>query len=102
MNLLNFFLGFSKQIKIGGRAKDLDMKKPSHKFVMIAFMSVVVLGQTGHAQEKKKREPWEKFSIGAGVLTAGLDSTYRVGAGVGVDLDFEDFLGLESSETFIQ
>jgi hypothetical protein len=43
--------------------------------------------------------PWEKFGANIGVFISAVDSTLRFGSGIGVDLDVEDFLGLDTSNT---
>ena len=40
--------------------------------------------------------PWEKFGVNLGVFVSAIDSNVRIGTGVGVDLDVEQLLGLDS------
>ena len=44
-------------------------------------------------------KPWKKLSLDAGVFLTGVDSSVRFGTGVGVDIDVEKALGLESTNT---
>ena len=45
------------------------------------------------------KEPWEKFGIQAGYFLSAVDSGFRLGTGIGVDIDVEDLLGLDSSNS---
>ncbi|BBO78544.1 hypothetical protein DSCW_59610 [Desulfosarcina widdelii] len=42
-------------------------------------------------------QPWEEFGVNVGVFLSAVDSTLRFGSGISVDLDVEDFLGLDTS-----
>ena len=44
-------------------------------------------------------EPWEKFGIQAGYFLSAVDSGLRLGTGIGVDIDVEDLLGLDSNSS---
>ena len=41
--------------------------------------------------------PWEKFGVNAGVFVSSTDSNLKIGSGVGVYLDVENFLGLDTT-----
>ncbi len=43
------------------------------------------------------RGPWEKFGVNAGVFLSGTDSSVRIGSGIGLYLDVENFLGLDTT-----
>jgi len=43
--------------------------------------------------------PWEKFGVNLGVFVSALDSNVRIGSGVGIDLDLEKLLGLDSDNS---
>jgi hypothetical protein len=49
------------------------------------------------AEADTNTEPWEKFGIQAGYFLSAVDSGFRLGTGIGVDIDVEDLLGLDSS-----
>ena len=52
------------------------------------------------AKDEGAWDPWEKWSISAGAFVADLDNTVRIGApGVGLEVDLEDALGLQSSQS---
>lgn len=46
-----------------------------------------------------KNNPWEKFSLSVGAFFSATDSGVRLGAGLGVDLDVEKVLDLDSRST---
>ena len=51
-------------------------------------------------QDAEAWDPWEKWSISGGVFVADLSNTARIGpSGVGVEIDLEETLGLESSQS---
>ena len=49
------------------------------------------------AEADTHTEPWEKFGVQAGYFLSAVDSGVRLGTGIGVDIDVEDLLGLDSS-----
>ena len=68
---------------------------------MVILLLVVVTGilsQPVYAESSADAEkPWEKFSINFGAFISSIDSSLRIGASsIGVDIDVEDLLGLES------
>lgn len=80
---------------------------------MIAFLSrflaltaVIVLLTTPRFALADDRDmdqlPWEKFSAALGVFVSTLDGTLRIGAGVGVDVDLEEALDLDSASTVMR
>lgn len=44
-------------------------------------------------------QPWEKFGVNLGVFVASTDSTFRIGTGIGLDIDVENLLGLDATNT---
>lgn len=62
-------------------------------FVVVFFNSPASWG----AEPDTNKEPWEKFGIEAGYFLSAVNSGFRLGAGVGVDIDAEELLGLDSS-----
>jgi hypothetical protein len=61
---------------------------------MLLFLSPV---QTSAEEWDLDERPWEKFGANFGVFISAVDSTLRFGSGIGLDLDVEDFLGLDTS-----
>jgi hypothetical protein len=43
--------------------------------------------------------PWEKFSLDLGYFIANTDTSVRLGSGLGVSVDMEDLLGLDTSSS---
>ena len=43
--------------------------------------------------------PWEKFSLDLGYFIANTDTSVRLGSGLGVSVDMEDLLGLDSTDS---
>ncbi|MBW2671649.1 MAG: hypothetical protein JRD87_17625 [Deltaproteobacteria bacterium] len=44
-------------------------------------------------------EDWEKFSLDLGYFIANTDTSVRLGSGLGVSVDMEDLLGLDSTDS---
>jgi hypothetical protein len=51
------------------------------------------------AADTEAQMPWEKVGANVGVFLAGLDSSIRIGSGIGVDIDVEEALDLDSTNT---
>lgn len=65
--------------------------------LLLAAVFLVSSSATSFAEESAEL-PWERFSVKLGGTGTTLDSSARVGtAGVGLEIDFEEALGLESS-----
>jgi hypothetical protein len=45
------------------------------------------------------REPWEKFGINAGIFLSATDTSVKIGSGIGLELDVERFLGLDTTNS---
>jgi hypothetical protein len=43
--------------------------------------------------------PWEKAGANLGVFLSALNTSFRIGSGVGLDIDVEEALGLDSNDT---
>jgi hypothetical protein len=68
--------------------------------VLILFQIIAIcLSQISFAEESRPEDyPWERVIINLGGFTSAVDSGVRMGTpGVGLDIDFEDALGLDSS-----
>ena len=67
-------------------------------FVIGTIVLVCMLATPAWAENDDfAREPWEKFGVNAGVFISGTDSSVRLGSGIGLYLDVENFLGLDTS-----
>ena len=64
-------------------------------FVVVFFNSPASWG----AESETPKEPWEKFSIQAGYFLTAIDSSVRLGSGLGVDIDVEELLDLDTSSS---
>ena len=51
------------------------------------------------AETEPDRQPWEKFNVNAGVFISNMDTSFRLGSGVGIDIDAEELLGLDATST---
>jgi hypothetical protein len=76
------------------------MKKTS--FCVVLFVMFLILLGPGFAAEKSVSDlPWKKGYLNLGYFLADLDSGFRIGddnIGVGVDMDVEKFLGLDTTD----
>jgi len=68
--------------------------KPKFLFVCIAA-SLLLFIQPATAEDT----PWEKFSLDLGYFIANTDTGVRLGSGLGVSVDMEDLLGLDSTNS---
>ncbi|MBC2711786.1 MAG: hypothetical protein HGJ94_12605 [Desulfosarcina sp.] len=68
---------------------------------LLALTTAVVLflmPQAGLSEEWDLDErPWEKFGANLGVFISAVDSNFRIGSGVGLNIDVEKLLGLDTS-----
>lgn len=62
---------------------------------MLFLVSQAAIAEEWNLEEK----PWEKFGVEFGVFLASLDSNIRLGTGIGVDIDVEQALDLDSTNT---
>ncbi len=61
---------------------------------------LLTLPQVGIAEEWNLEErPWEKFGANLGVFMSATDSNFRIGSGVGLDIDVEELLDLDTTST---
>lgn len=71
------------------------------KKILLTLFAVVFLAPFCQAEtEKQKKLPWEKGYVNLGVYVAAFDSSFRIGStntGLGLDIDVEQLLGLDSS-----
>lgn len=44
-------------------------------------------------------DPWEKVGVNLGVFLSALNTSFRIGSGIGVNIDVEEALDLDSSDT---
>jgi len=66
--------------------------------VGVALLLALMISQPVFAGEKiSENRPWEKFSLNLGAFISDISSDVRFGSGLGVDVNFEDFLGMETN-----
>lgn len=64
-------------------------------FVFVLLFPVAVMG----AETQYSEQPWEKFGVSAGYFLSTLDTSLRLGGSLAVDIDLEDLLGLDTSNS---
>ena len=65
-------------------------------------MAVVLflMPQAGWSEDRDlEGQPWEKVGVNLGVFISAVDSSFRIGSGVGLDIDVEDLLDLDATNT---
>ena len=77
------------------------MKTIVRNCLVLPLAGVLLLAcQPALANELNSQEkPWKKFSVDAGVFLTTVDSSVRFGTGLGVDIDVEKALDLDSTST---
>lgn len=46
--------------------------------------------------------PWEKFNLNAGYFISNVDSDLALGSGLGLTVNVEDLLGLDSTNRYLE
>jgi hypothetical protein len=65
---------------------------------LFAAASLFLFSQLALAEDT----PWEKFSLDLGYFIANTDTGVRLGSGLGVSVDMEDLLGLDSTDSAVR
>jgi hypothetical protein len=66
--------------------------------LLVAFVAAFFNSPAGWgAEADTNKEPWDKFGVEAGYFLSAENSGVRLGAGIGVDINAEELLGLDSS-----
>ena len=74
--------------------------KKSIVFYFIILIALVPFSTVFAADDDKSDLTWETFHINLGYYIANLDSSFRLGgSGLGVELDVEEFLGMDTNDT---
>ena len=69
------------------------------KCALLCLTGIFILS-SAHADEKiSKQGPWEKAAISFGGFISSNNTAFRLGSGAGVDLDIEEFLGLDTTNS---
>ena len=74
--------------------KEILMTKRIFVIGLVLFLTVAV--QPLMADDSVKDSPWEKFSFNLGAFFSTSSTDLRFGSGVGVSIDVEEFLGLDT------
>ena len=81
----------------------MQSKKKRSALSIGFFAAAVVLlafSQANAAQENSAGEsPWETFGVNLGVFVSATDSSFRIGSGIGLSIDAEEALGLDTTST---
>ena len=77
------------------------MKFSLWKEALLSAVLVLLLLSPGIslAGESTETLPWEKFGANFGVFVSSLDSSFRIGSGLGLDIDVEELLDLDTTNT---
>lgn len=63
-------------------------------------MMLLTLPQVGIAEEwDLEKKPWEKFGANFGVFVSSVDSGFTIGSGIGLSINAEELLGLDSTNS---
>jgi len=64
---------------------------------VLALVLVVMFSQPVMAvSEDSKNRPWKKFSLHLGAFLSDISSDIRIGSGIGIDVNAEDLLGMDT------
>ena len=73
---------------------------PRQLLTLITIIAIFIMPGAGLSEEwDLKERPWEKFGANLGVFISSLDSSFTIGSGVGLKIDVEDLLGLDSTNS---
>lgn len=77
------------------------MTLPAIRMILLTMVVAILLFPQPvlSSEQDSERLPWEKFSANFGIFLSAMDSTVRIGSGLGLDIDVEDFLGLETTNS---
>lgn len=65
-----------------------------------AFGLMLIFSQKISAEERNPYDrPWEKFGANFSVFLSAVDSSFRIGSGIGLDIDVEELLDLDETNT---
>ena len=76
------------------------MALPKQILILATAVFLLLPPATGWCEEwDLEKMPWEKFGANFGVFISSLDSSFTIGSGVGLKIDVEDLLGLDSTNS---
>ena len=65
--------------------------------IIVWLMHVVTPASMLSAEEHGSNTPWETYGVSTGLFVSNLNTSFRLGSGIGVDVDAEELLDLDSS-----
>ncbi len=69
-------------------------------FIILIISTALVIPSTAiGAGSEEDQGPWERYALRFGGFYSTLDTSFRVGAGIGVDIDMEELLDMDSTTT---
>ncbi len=66
--------------------------------ILICLMLSVMASPVMGTDAEQQKDPWETYAITIGGFFSSLDTSFRVGSGVGLDLDAEELLDMDSTD----
>jgi len=73
---------------------------PRQLLILATAVLLLLTHQSVRAEEWNLEEkPWEKFGANFGVFMSATDTSFRIGSGVGLDIDVEELLDLDTTST---
>ncbi|MES0447578.1 MAG: hypothetical protein ABUJ92_13660, partial [Desulfobacterales bacterium] len=67
--------------------------------MLICLMLSVTTSPVMGTEAEQQKDPWEKYSITIGGFISTVDTSLRFGSGFGMDIDAEELLDVDSSNT---
>lgn len=67
--------------------------------MIICFMLIVAANPVMSTETEQHKNPWETYALTIGGFLSSLDTSFRVGSGVGLDVDAEELLDMDSTAT---
>lgn len=67
--------------------------------IMICLMLMVTAPSVMSAEAEQQKDPWETYALSLGGFFSTLDTSFRVGSGIGLDIDVEELLDMDSTST---
>jgi hypothetical protein len=67
--------------------------------IVVILVCILTWASMLSAAEHEPNTPWETYGVTAGTFFSNLNTSFRLGAGIGLDVDVEELLDLESSST---
>ena len=67
----------------------------SELILVVAFLLLLTPGAGQSEEWQLEERPWEKFGANLGVFISAVDSSFRIGTGVGLDNDLKGNVGFD-------